>query len=118
MSSPTVNLCNKLIHDSLTRGVALVEFVGAGSLPVVNQHVEGIWQPYMQYPAPLFAAMAKQLRRLAGCAEEQPEAVGVIQIQHEGRDVELGLTAKRSPDGTELLTLRFPAKQSPAAAAT
>ncbi|HWP38924.1 MAG TPA: hypothetical protein VNL18_15365 [Gemmatimonadales bacterium] len=99
-----------LIHDALTRGVTAVEFVGAGSLPAVNQHFEGDWQPYMQYPAPLFAAVARHLRQLAGWDAEQAEVAGTIHVSHEGRDVEVALTARRSTDGTEILTLRFPAR--------
>ena len=110
-SPPVVKLCNTLFDDCLARRVAIVEFVGAGSLPVVNQYVEGTWQPYMQYPAPLFAEVAHHLRRLAGLAEEQAEAAGVIHVQHAGRDVEIALTANRSGGGTEILTLHFPERQ-------
>lgn len=111
-TSPVANLCNMLIHDSLTRGATLVEFVGAGALPVANQHAEGTWQPYMQYPAGVFAALVSHLKQLAGIHEDKAEAVGVIHAQHEGREVALGLAVKRASDGTDLLTLRFPAAQS------
>ena len=116
--TPVANLCNKLFRDSLARGVAVVELVGAGSLPAVNQFIDGIWQPYMQLPAPVFAAVAQHLRHLGGVADTREEAVAVIHMPHEGRQIEIGLTATRSGDGSETLTLQFPAKQPATGAAT
>ncbi len=63
---PHVRLCYKILRESLAQGVTAVELVGAGSLPVVNRHVDGTWQPHMQLPIPAFAALARQLRLMAG----------------------------------------------------
>jgi hypothetical protein len=108
--SAAASLCDKLLRDSLTRGVTALEFVGAGSVPVVNQQLEGLWQPYAQFPAPSFAGVLRQLKLMAQLDPEQAQASGTIHIQHEGRDLAISLAARRTREGFEFLTLRFPAK--------
>ena len=103
-----VRLCHQILRESLAQGVTEIEFVGAGSLPVVNRHLEGTWQPYLQIPRPGFAALVVQLKLMADLGAEQAQGSGTIHVRSAGRDAEIGLTTRRAEDGVDLLTLRMP----------
>jgi hypothetical protein len=115
---PHVRLCHKILRESLAEGVTTVEFVGAGSLPVVNRELASTWEPYMQIPAPGFAALVGQLRLMAVVAAEPTPGAGTIRVRSAGRDADIALTAQRTSDGVELLTLRLPAMPLVTSAAT
>jgi hypothetical protein len=106
---PDVRLCHQLLRESLAHGVTAVELVGAGSLPVVNRHLDGMWQPYMQIPPQSFAALVRQLKLMADLGADQARGSGTIRVRSAGRDAEITLTTERTGDGVDMLTLRLPA---------
>lgn len=116
--SATANLCDKSLRDALERGVTALECVGAGSVPVVNQQFEGQWQPYAQLPAPAFVGVLRHLKLMAQLDPQQAQAIGTIQLQHQGQDASITVTAQRTSEGFEFLTLQFPTRPLATKAAT
>jgi len=114
---PQVRLCRQILRESLAHGVTAVEFVGAGSIPVVNRHLEGVWQPYMQVSRSNFAALVRQLKLMADLGPDQAQGSGTIHIRSADQDADVTLTVQRTGDGAEMLILKLPGAP-PAPAAT